>query len=183
MDFSKLSKGDQMVAGGALVFLIAMFLPWFSIDVGPFSSSVNGWDYGFWGVLMLILLIAAAALVVLPAAGKSINAPAITVLALAAIAAVFVLLKFLIGESHFSRGFGIILAFIGAAIATFGGFTKFKAAGGSVSDLKDPTKLKGQMQSGFQTLAKDLKEGAKDAKGAVVDGAKDLKDRVDGDDK
>jgi hypothetical protein len=164
MDFSKLSKGDQLVAGGALAFFIAMFLPWFSFGIAGISASANGWDYGFWGVLMFLLLLAAAALVLLPAAGKSINAPAITVFALAAVATVFVVLKFIIGEDSFNRGFGMILAVIGAGIATFGGFTKFKAAGGSIQDLKDPNKLKDQVQTGFQSLAKDIKDGIDDDK-------------------
>ena len=182
MDFSKLSKGDKVVAGGALAFLVSMFLPWFTFSLGPADYSRNGWHFFFTGTLALLLLLAAAALVVMPAAGKKVNAPAITVLALTVLAAVLVLLRVLIGDDDpLSRGFGIFVGFIAAAAAGFGGFLKFKEAGGSLEDLKDPNKLKGQMQSGFSTLAKDLKEGAKELKDDAKDRADDAKDRFDGD--
>ena len=172
MDFNKLSTGDKLVAGGAGLFLISTLLPWFSIDTVVGDYSANGWDYGLSGVVGLLLLLAAAALVVLPAAGKSINAPAIVSLVISALATLMVVVRFLVGQDGFSRSFGIVLAVISAGAATFGAFTKFKAAGGNLDDLKDPTKLKNQMQSGFSSLAKDLKEKGEDLKdkgGDVVD--------------
>ena len=187
MDISKLSTGDKVVAGGAVVFFVSMFLTWFSVDLGPLGNSlnidasVNGWHYVFTGVIALILILAAGALVVLPVTGKSVNAPAITVLALAALAAILVILRLLIGDHSTNRGLGLILAVVASCAATFGGFLKFKEAGGSLDDLKDPNKLKGQMQSGFSTLAKDLKEGAKELKDDAKDLADDVKDKFDGD--
>ena len=181
MDISKLSKGDKLVAGGAVAFLIATFFPWFTFSVGGFSASANGWDYGFWGVLMLIVLVAAATLVVLPAAGKPVKTPAIVVLALTAMATLFVLLKLIIGQDGLSRSFGIILAVLSAAAATFGAFLKFQESGGSIEDLKDPNKLKGQMQSGFSTLAQDIKEGAREMGSDAKGMADDVKDKFDGD--
>lgn len=182
MDLSKLSTGDKIVAGGALAFLVAMFLPWSTYSIGPVDYSRNGWHFFFTGTLALLLLLAAAALVLMPAAGKPMSAPAITVLALTAVAAILVLLRTIIGDDDpLSRGFGLFVGLIAAAAAAYGGFTKFKAAGGSIEDLKDPNKLKDQMQSGFQTLAKDLKESAKDLKGEVVELKDDVKDKLDGD--
>lgn len=165
MDISKLSKGDRLVAGGAVAFLVTMFLPWFSISIGPIDYSRNGWHFIITGTLAFLLLLAAAVLVGLPAAGKSINAPAITVLALAALSLILVLLRVLIGdEDPLGRSFGVFVAVVAAGAATFGGFLKFKEGGGSLQDLKDPSKMKDQMQSGFQTLAKDLKDGLGDDK-------------------
>ena len=181
MDISKLSKGDKLVAGGAVAFLVSMFLPWFSFSAGPYEASANGWDFGFWGVLMMIVLLAAAALVVLPAAGKTVNAPAIIVLAITAVAALFTVLKLLIGQNGLDRSFGLFLAVLGAGAAAFGGFLKFQESGGSVADLKDPNKLKGQMKSGFSTLAADLKDGAKDLSKDAKGLADDVKDKLDGD--
>ena len=37
-DFSKLSTGTKVAAGGAILYLISMFLPWFSVDLGPLGS-------------------------------------------------------------------------------------------------------------------------------------------------
>jgi hypothetical protein len=184
MDFSKLSTGDKLVAGGALAFLVAMFLPWFTFSIGPADYSRNGWHFFLTGTIAMLLIIAAAALVVMPAAGKPMNAPAITIFGLTAIATVLVLLRVIIGDDNpLNRGFGLFVALIAAAAATYGGFTKFKAGGGSIQDLKDPNKLKNQMQSGFQTLAKDLKENARELKDDAKDLTNEVKDKLDGDSK
>ncbi len=158
MDLAKLSKGDKIVVGGALLFFIAMFLDWFSVDIrGITLGSVNGWDYGFWGVLMFLLLLAAAALCALPAFGVKLKAPAIVVLAVGVFVAVMELLKVLIGESSTSRGIGLFLAFVAALVVAFGGFTKYKESGGSIEDLKDPSKLRSQMQTGFGDLSSGIR--------------------------
>ncbi len=185
MDLSKLSKGDKLVAGGAVVYFVAMFLTWFSVDVPAIlniDASVSGWHYSLTGWIPLLLILVAAAIVVAPAAGKPLKAPAITVLALAGLAAVLVIIRLLIGDHSTDRGLGLILAVLAACAATFGGFLKFQEAGGSLDDLKDPNKLKGQMASGFSSLAQDIKEGAKDLSKDAKGFAADVKDKVDGDD-
>ena len=160
MDLSKVSKGGQIFAGAGIVFLIASFLPWYSVEFGGFegigsvSNSVNAWgDIGFlWGSLWALLLLAGAVLLILPAFGvQAPKVPAVAFLAVAALATIFTLLKLLIGEDDapdlgitIDASFGLYLAIIAAAAATFGAFTMFKESGGDLNDLKDINKMKGQ---------------------------------------
>ncbi len=160
MDLSKVSKGGQIFAGAGIVFLIASFLPWYSIEFGDASitglggsDSANAWgDIGFlWGSLWALLLLGGAVLLILPAFGVQVpKLPAVAYLAVAALATVFTLLKLLIGEDDsppyftISASFGLFLAIIAAAAATFGAFTMFKESGGDLNDLKDINKMKSQ---------------------------------------
>lgn len=160
MDLSKISKGGQIFAGAAILFLIASFLPWYSLEYGGFegigavSDSANAWgDIGFlWGSLWALLLLGAAVLLILPAFGVAApKLPAVAYLAVAALATVFTILKLLIGEDDapelgitIDASFGLYLAIIAAAVATFGAFTMFKESGGDLNDLKDMNKMKSQ---------------------------------------
>jgi hypothetical protein len=58
MDISKLTTGERVIAASGLLFLIAMFLPWWGLDFGEFgSASNNGWDYFLTGWLPLLIII------------------------------------------------------------------------------------------------------------------------------
>ena len=149
MDFSKLSKGDQIFAGGVLVFFIAMFFDWFSVDAGPISIGANGWDYGFWGVLMFLILLVLLVVLGLARFGNAASIPKLPwpaiFLAGSGFVALMTILKLLIGEDDpFGRSFGIFLAVAGALLAVFGAFMKFKEGGGKVDDLKSVDSLKQQ---------------------------------------
>ncbi len=160
MDLSKISKGGQIFAGAGIVFLIASFLPWYSIDfgssgigLGGVADSANAWgDIGFlWGSLWALLLLAGAVLLILPAFGVQVpKLPAVAFMAVGALATIFTLLKLLIGEDDsppyftINASFGLYLAIVAAAAATFGGFLMFKESGGDLNDLKDINKMKSQ---------------------------------------
>ena len=160
MDLSKISKGGQIFAGAGIVFLIASFLPWYSLEYGGFdgigavSQSANAWgDISFlWGSLWALLLLGGAVLLILPAFGVTApKLPAVAFLAVGALATIFTLLKLLIGEDDapelgisIDASFGLYLAIIAAAAAAFGGFLMFKESGGDLNDLKDMNKMKSQ---------------------------------------
>jgi len=160
VDLSKISKGGQIFAGAGILFLIASFLPWYSLEYGGFSgvggvsNSANAWgDIGFlWGSLWALLLLGGAVLLILPAFGVQVpKLPAVAFLAVGALATVFTLLKLLIGEDDapelgitINASFGLYLAIIAAAAAAFGGFLIFKESGGDLNDLKDINKMKSQ---------------------------------------
>lgn len=155
MDLSKISKGGQIFSAGGIVYFIASLLPWYTFDYGIpglENFSANAWgDLGFlWGALWAILLVAGTVVLVLPAFGVSApKFPAAAYLAVAALASFFTLLKLLIGEDDpIETGFGLYIAVLAALVALFGAFTMFKDAGGSLSDLKDMNKMKGQFGSG-----------------------------------
>lgn len=73
-DRSKVGTNDLALGGAAVLFLIALLLPWLSISAGPISQSFNGFNSGKL-TFAWILLIAAAALALLPAMGVNLNVP------------------------------------------------------------------------------------------------------------
>ena len=126
MDMSKFSREELILAGVALLLAIdLLFLPWFDVTVSigsfkaSFTSSATGEPDGWLGVLAVLSLVALIADLALERLGN-VDLPAIngsradTRLALAAVAAGFVVLKFLF-HIHFSL-FGI--GFWGAVVLT-----------------------------------------------------------------
>jgi len=140
VDFSKLKPSDWLIGGGAIVFLIAMFLPWYKAEAGPFEASANGWEYFLLGIVPLLLDIAVAVFVLLPLFNPSVNLPdsfgpvsrAQGLLIAAAVASGLVLLRLLFedGEEGFgveiSRGIGLFLAFLASLAVLAGVFMKQK---------------------------------------------------------
>lgn len=152
VDLSKISKGGMVFTGGSILFLIASFLTWFSLDerygLGASNVGYNGFDTGFlWCTLWVVVFIGLSVILVLPAFGVDApKIPPIAFLAAGALGALLVILKLLIGDSYFgadfSRSIGIYIAAIAAIIVAFGGFLKFQESGGNLNDLKDMNKLK-----------------------------------------
>jgi hypothetical protein len=66
LDLKRLTRNDQMVGGATIVFIISLFLPWFTVSDGVFSASVNGLWHGYM-YIALILAIAEIAYLVLRA--------------------------------------------------------------------------------------------------------------------
>lgn len=56
---ASMSNGDKALAGGSIVVLIAMFLPWYGWDSGYFSASIDG--FNSWGWLTFLGLLAVVA--------------------------------------------------------------------------------------------------------------------------
>jgi hypothetical protein len=138
VNFNEFKRDDWIVAGVALLLLIdLLFLPWFSISVGPFSftttatGSLDGWT--------AILAVLACLLIIIDIAVERLS-PATTVptigsgrthtrFVLAAIAAGFVALKFVLHIHFHWFGFGfyagivlaIALVLVARRAATDGG--------------------------------------------------------------
>ena len=160
MDLSKLKPADWMIGGGTLAFLIGMFLPWFTADFGFAEESVNGFEYQFFGIIPLLLLIAVTVALVVPKLADGVNIPetigplpkAQAALIAAGVAAAIVLLRILLGFEEdvpdgidgldVSRGIGLFLCFLAAAAAAAGAFLKYQGKdeiGGGPSSTAPPT--------------------------------------------
>src|SRR5579862_6265869 len=64
-DLSTVSHVDRLVGGGTLVLFIALFLPWFSVSLGPLGSvSASGLTAHGYLYITLILAIAVIGLLV-----------------------------------------------------------------------------------------------------------------------
>jgi hypothetical protein len=153
VDISKLTTSDKLIAGGGIVYLISMFLNWFSRSENGFSISASGWDYFIGGILPLILILIMVAHVLITKFSPDTKLPdppvpwsQVHMLAGAAAAAI-VLLRLIIpaeisfggvdtGENY-DRAFGVVIALIAALVVAYGGFLKSKdgddapAAGGT----------------------------------------------------
>lgn len=136
--FSKATRGTKIAGGGAIVLLIAVFLPWVSISVeGLGGSSGSGWSaYG------LAKLAALCALVILAVIGIELFAPQVTlpfpgtlvVLGAAALAVLCVVYHLLFLGSDagdieglgidVGRAWGMFVALIAAGVTAYGAFTR-----------------------------------------------------------
>lgn len=141
MDLSRLKPGDWLIGGGTLVFLVAMFLPWYGIDVAIFTYDNSGWDYFLGGIVPLLLLLAAFVVAVLPKLVESVKIPerigpwtrARAALVAAGAALAIVLLRLIIPsddvgrfdiDTNLDRRYGLFLALLAALAATAGAAIK-----------------------------------------------------------
>ncbi len=173
MDFSKLTKADQIIGGSGILLLIASFLSWFSFSLAGFSASANGWDVGFlWGRLPVLVVLAMIVWIGLRRF-SSVSLPAeIAPLYLAGGAiALLPLLKLLVGESGLSRSFGLMLAAITGVGVAFGTYLKFLEVGGKIDQLK------GQASTFAGSLSDKAKAAADNAKDTTKDTVNDITDK------
>ena len=132
MDLSKLKNGQKIVLGAGILLLINLFLPWYRVDFGIASASINAFDAGFLAWFGSFLAIAAAVIVALKVfANMKINAGPLKAehlaFGLAALGFLFIFLR-LVTEFDFAF-IGIWLGLIVSAILAFGAFLAMKEEG------------------------------------------------------
>lgn len=132
MDFSKLSMGAKLALVGGAILVVNLFMPWYSIDLGIVSASINAFDAGFlaWGGSLIA--VAGAAVLLMKAFGtKTVNAGQFKTeqlaLMLGAAGFILIVLRF-VTESQFA-GFGLYLGIIASALVAYGAFRAMKDAG------------------------------------------------------
>jgi hypothetical protein len=59
VDLNKLSTADKVIGASAILFLLALFMPWYGLAGG----SNNGWDYFLTGILPLLIAAAMVAVI------------------------------------------------------------------------------------------------------------------------
>ena len=132
--FMALSIGEKIIIIAGLVLLIDGFLPWYSVDLGPFGSVTrNGWESpgALWSMLAILIGLAMAAVVILKGLTEveipdnigGVSWPKI-LLGGGVAALVLVVIKFLNESSHLA--FGFYLGFIAAAALAVAGFLIFR---------------------------------------------------------
>ena len=138
MDLKKLTTADRVVAGAAIVFLIAFFLPWegktVSVQgIASVSKSWNGTEYFLTGWIPLLLAIAMVVQIGL-ARFSDTQMPKLPVtwgqahLIAGATAAVLVVLRLIftanVSGIDLDRKFGLFLATLAAIALGVGGYLK-----------------------------------------------------------
>jgi len=133
----EMTNGEKVIAVAAVVLLIDSFLPWYSVDLGPFGDySRNGWQApsAFLSLLAILIGIAMGALVVVKALG-AVELPeklgnvgwGLAYLIGGVAAFVLVLIKWL-GNTDYTA-FGLYLGLICTAGLAAGGFLTAKERG------------------------------------------------------
>ena len=148
--FKALGLGEKIILIAGPLLFIDSFLPWYKYDVAGFGGpSKSGWggDGGIFSILaVLAALVMAAQITVarfttvkMPALPQGFTWPKVH-LGLAGIAAVGVVLRFIIGEStagfDADRTFGLFIGVVVVAALAVGGFLMFReemAASGGAS--------------------------------------------------
>ncbi|HJU35969.1 MAG TPA: hypothetical protein VJ716_00935 [Gaiellaceae bacterium] len=136
-----MSTLDRVIAGGAAVAFIALFLPWYGVSVGPFSASVSGWSAGFSAWAGGLLLTIAGALVVLRRSGATLPSlrigPATLVAGVAALGLLLVIIRWVsfprlhaVGISYgVGARYGIYLALIAGIAEVAAAVMEMRASG------------------------------------------------------
>jgi hypothetical protein len=132
--FNALSLGEKIILPAGVVLFIVGFLPWYSVDLGPFGSySHNGWQSpgAFWSILAIVIGLAMAGVVGLKAFGTATipdNVGGVTWpkihLGAGVVALLFLVIKYI--SNHDYTGFGFYVGIIAAAALAAGGFLMFR---------------------------------------------------------
>jgi len=129
-----LTTSDKLILGGGIVYLIAMFMPWWGLEGG----SNNGWDYFLGGWVPLILIAVLAAHVAVTRFSPDTKIPDLPIpwsqgyLVAGVAAAVIVVLRLLIKADECALGFcvdldrkfGLFIAVIAAICVAAGSVIK-----------------------------------------------------------
>jgi hypothetical protein len=135
MDLDKLSLSDKIIAATGIVLIIdLLFLPWHSVDLGPFGDYTRTGvqsPNSFWGILALLLTIAVVVVTLLRVFKPDTKLPDLPVtwdraIFFGTVATLVLLLLKLVMETD-SLGFGAWLGILLAAGMTYGGYLKFQA--------------------------------------------------------
>jgi hypothetical protein len=141
-DWKALTTLDRVIAGGALLAFISLFLPWYGLSVGPVNASVDGWSAGFSAWAGALLLTAAGVLVVLRRSGVDLTGarvgPSMLVASVAALGLLLVVIRWVSfptyhGVSGFSYDvgarYGVYLAVIAGIVAVTAAVLALRVSG------------------------------------------------------
>jgi hypothetical protein len=142
VDLNRLSTADKVIGASAILFLLALFMPWYGLAGG----SNNGWDYFLTGILPLLIAAGMVAIIAIqrftttelpkpPIPWSQIH------LIAGAVIVVLLLLRVLItsdvevlGESFdLDRKYGLWIALIAAIGLGVGGYLKNQEAEDAVA--------------------------------------------------
>ncbi len=154
MDTSKLSVGDQIAAVSGIVLVVALFLPWYGVEVdlggiATGSASATAWEaLDFIDILLFLIALVAIGVPVAKATGNlpdDVPGPMVVLAAggLAVLLVVFRLIDLPTGGVDVegidvTRKFGIFLGLIAAAGVTYGGWRANEEAPVSAAPAAPP---------------------------------------------
>ena len=147
MDVNRLSQGEKIAAGSAILLFIVMFFPWFGApeDVEALAgaagvdTSANAWQsFDFIDLVLLATIVVAVGAAVAKASGSVVDFPLSTVITvLGALSTILVLYRIIDPPADAARKFGVFLGVILAALLTYGGWLAMQEEGTTFQDAAD----------------------------------------------
>jgi uncharacterized membrane protein YhaH (DUF805 family) len=155
MDVDRLSTGEKIAGGSAVLLFIFMFFDWFTVDIsggeGLFSVSVGGsaWEAFSWIDLFLLLTIVVVVALVVIRLTDSLIEPPVSLNAVVAVLggiSVLLILYRIIDPPGDTSGFegvdispalGIFLGLIAAVGIAYGGYRSMQEEGTTFGDIGD----------------------------------------------
>jgi hypothetical protein len=148
VDLSTFKPSDWLLIGGGVGFLIfGSFLDWIRVSLGGFGASGgNAFDFFFTGTVPWILIIGSGVLAFM-LAGRLIKAGttpwALILLVTTGVGTLLVFIRLLVptlgedipAEVSVSRGAGLWLSFVSAAVALAGAVLKYRESGADLRGL------------------------------------------------
>ncbi len=168
MDMDRLSTGERVAGGSAVLLFIFMFFDWFKVEVSGAGGFVGGslggnaWEWFTWIDLLLLLTVIVALAVIVVRLSDALLEPPISLNAIVAIlgglSVLFVLYRIIdppgASESFggvsvdVGRQIGVFLGLIAAAGITYGGYRAMQEEGTSFGELGDSLSSHGGQGTG-----------------------------------
>lgn len=132
--FMALGIGEKIIIVAGVVLFIVGFLPWYSVDLGPFGDYTrSGWQSpgAIWSILAILVGLVMGGVVVVKGLTETEMPDNVggfswpKIMLGGGVAAVVLLLIKLLNESSY-LGFGFYLGIIAAAALAVGGFLMFR---------------------------------------------------------
>jgi hypothetical protein len=140
-DWSRISVGTRIAGIGALVLLLAVFMSWVHVSVGPASSGVSGWSAFSLGKLAFLAAAVALAVLVLEQVRPDVALPVAPSLILTVCGGVGLFcavwhILFVPDAGAFAeavgvsvgRSLGVFVAALAAGALTYGGWRRMHEA-------------------------------------------------------
>lgn len=157
----RLSTGEKIAGGSAVLLFIFMFFDWFTVDFsssdGLFSVSAGGnaWDVFSWIDLFMLLTVIVAIAVVVIRVSDAIVEPPFSINAAVAIlgglSVLFILYRIIdppidtgdLPGVDVGRAIGVYLGLLAAAGITYGGYRAMQEEGASFGEIGDQLSSRG----------------------------------------
>jgi len=156
MDMDRLSTGEKIAGGSAVLLFIFMFFDWFKVEVsgaGFVGGSLGGnaWEWFTWIDLLMLLTVIVALAVVVIRISDAVFEPPVSLNAVVAVLgglSVFFVLYRIIDPPGASESFGgvsvdvgrqigVFLGLIAAAGITYGGYRAMQEEGTTFGEIGD----------------------------------------------
>ena len=150
MDLTKLTQGQKIAAGSAILLFIVMFFSWFgapdneitsALNAAGVDTSANAWQsFDFIDLVLLATIVVAVGAAALVASGSAVNLPVppgVLTTLLGGLSTLLVLYRILDPPSSLDRKWGFFLGLILAGAITYGGWRTMEEEGSSFGDAAD----------------------------------------------